>query len=134
LRRQIPKVFAELAVNSGPLVLTGVPGGFNKSNPDIHSFILDPAIQSGQIPVKRLRIICESHRQRRLSCSLLRTTADSIHGPAYRRSQLRAGTVWVNGYMETEDMNFPFGASRNRATGATTRGSRRRSTRRCSRR
>ena len=43
-----------LTVGSGAPTSAAV--GLGKSNPAIHSFILDPAIQSGRIPVKRLRI------------------------------------------------------------------------------
>ncbi|WP_164714725.1 hypothetical protein [Burkholderia ambifaria] len=38
----------------------GLPGSVRQTNPDIYSSIHDPAIQSGRIPVKRLRIILRS--------------------------------------------------------------------------
>ena len=31
--------------------------------------------------------------------------------------RLRAGTAWVNGYEETDDMNFPFGGFEESGTG-----------------
>lgn len=31
--------------------------------------------------------------------------------------RLRAGTVWVNGYEETDDMNFPFGGVKESGNG-----------------
>ncbi|WP_179950364.1 hypothetical protein [Burkholderia sp. RF2-non_BP3] len=59
---KILKFFSNRPLTSGPSGPAGVPGGLDKSNPDIHSFICDPIIQSGRIPVKRLRIIRESNR------------------------------------------------------------------------
>ncbi|WP_162499721.1 hypothetical protein [Burkholderia sp. MSMB0856] len=59
---KILKFFSNRPLTSGLKGPTGVPGGLDKSNPDIHSFICDPIIQSGRIPVKRLRIIRESNR------------------------------------------------------------------------
>ncbi|WP_175765399.1 hypothetical protein [Burkholderia ambifaria] len=60
--RKILKFFLDRPLTSGLHMPTGGPGGLPSTNPDIHSFIRDPAIQSGRIPVKRLRIICESSR------------------------------------------------------------------------
>ncbi|MGU7811046.1 hypothetical protein [Burkholderia sp. AW49-1] len=56
------KFFSNRPLTSGLNGPAGLPGGLDKSNPDIHSFNFDPVIQSGRMPVKRLRIIRESNR------------------------------------------------------------------------
>ena len=60
---KILKFFPERPLISGRCGLARLPGAASRSNPDMGSFILDPAIQSGPIPVKRLRIIRESNRE-----------------------------------------------------------------------
>ncbi len=39
---KILKFFSNLPLTSGLNGQTGLPGGLDKSNPDIHSFICDP--------------------------------------------------------------------------------------------
>jgi len=60
--RKILKFSPSLPLTSGRFGPARLPGAASMVNPDIDSFIFDPAIQSGPIPVKRLRIIRESNR------------------------------------------------------------------------
>nr|WP_082664530.1 hypothetical protein [Burkholderia ambifaria] len=71
---KILKFFSNRPLTLGPCGSAGLAGSLQQTNPDIHSFNHDPAIQSGRIPVKRLRIIFEADR----SCSPLRTIANSM--------------------------------------------------------
>ncbi len=59
---KILKFFLDRPLISSLYGPPGLPGSVQQTNPDIYSSIHDPAIQSGRIPVKRLRIICEPNR------------------------------------------------------------------------
>ncbi|WDR86451.1 hypothetical protein [Burkholderia ambifaria] len=72
------KLFSKRPLISGLHAPSGRPGGLPQMNPDIYSFIFDPAIQSGRISAKRLRIILRSGSVMQPSCSLLRTIANSM--------------------------------------------------------
>ncbi len=49
-----------------------------------------------------------------LAAALWSADLSTVHQTARR---LRAGTVWVNGYEETDDMNFPFGGFKESGNG-----------------
>ncbi|WP_205169906.1 aldehyde dehydrogenase family protein, partial [Burkholderia sp. LMG 13014] len=49
-----------------------------------------------------------------LAASVWTANLTTAHETARR---LRAGTVWVNGYEETDDMNFPFGGFKESGNG-----------------
>ncbi|MCA3810945.1 MAG: aldehyde dehydrogenase family protein, partial [Burkholderia sp.] len=49
-----------------------------------------------------------------LAASVWTASLTTAHETARR---LRAGTVWVNGYEETDDMNFPFGGFKESGNG-----------------
>ncbi|WAS56124.1 hypothetical protein MK974_23765 [Burkholderia ambifaria] len=66
---EILKLFSKRPLTSGLHAPPGRPGGLPQMNPDIYSFIFDPAIQSGRIPAKRLRIILRSGSVMQPSCS-----------------------------------------------------------------
>ncbi|WP_354162440.1 hypothetical protein [Burkholderia sp. 567] len=84
---EILKFFLDRPLISSLYGQPGLPGSVQQTNPDIYSSIHDPAIQSGRIPVKRLRIILRSGSVMQPSCSPLRTIANSMtHGVSPARS------------------------------------------------
>lgn len=94
---EILKFFLDRPLISSLYGPPGLPGSVQQTNPDIYSSIHDPAIQSGRIPAKRLRIILRSGSVMQPSCSLLRTIANSmtrgVSRPGHRRSRIERDTA-----------------------------------------